>query len=137
MKPTFEIDIAFCRPGLIVLDNSGALYTSQVFGTTCYQASARGFFVPLDETLPEFCPEPVEDALRRLLIDSPYLTPRQADDVDLLLRSYGETSFLRVDRDMLAESGEAWVHVEVIAGDNCPLGGRGPWKAILVWPNSD
>jgi hypothetical protein len=137
VNPTIEIDIAFCRPGLIVLDKNGAVYTSQVFGNSCYQVSARGFFVPLDETLSESIPEPVEDALGKLLANAPYLSERKADDVDVLLTRYGETDFLRVDREMLAKSGEAWVYVNVMSGRGCPLKGSGPWKGVLVWANSD
>ncbi|WAS96321.1 DUF6210 family protein [Nannocystis punicea] len=137
MSPSIEIDIAFSRPGLIVLDEHGAVYTSQVFGNSCEQVAARGFFVPLDETFPEFIPEPVEEALGKLLANAPYLSEREADEVDALLARYGETEFLRVDRTMLAESGEAWVYVDVIPRGSCPLSGSGPWKGILVWANSD
>lgn len=137
MNPTIEIDIAFCCPGLIVLDKNGAVYTSQVFGNSCDQVSARGFFVPLDETLPEIIPEPIEDALGKLLANASYLSEREADDVDVLLARYVETNFLRVDREMLAKSGEAWIYVDVMPGGGCPLKGSGPWKGVLVWANSD
>jgi hypothetical protein len=137
VNPSIEIDIAFSRPGLIVLDEHGAVYRSQVFGNSCEQVAARGFFVPLDETLPEFVPEPVEDALGELLANAPYLLERVADEVDALLARYGETEFLRVDRRMLAKSGEAWVYVDIMPGVSCPLSGSGPRKGILVWANSD
>jgi hypothetical protein len=132
-----EIDITFCRLGLIVLDKHGALYRSQVFGHCCAQVAVRGFFVPLDETFPEFVPESIEEALGSLLGNLPYLSESQADEVDAVLARYRETEFLRVDRAMLRESGEAWVYVDVTSGGGCPLEGSGPWKGVLVWPNSD
>jgi hypothetical protein len=135
--PPIEIDISHSDPGLIVLDDHGAIYSSQVYGVSCGQVSARGFFVPLDETLPEYAPRKVEDALAHLLANAGYLTESMADAVDALLATYLETSFLRVDRTLLAESGEAWVYVEIAAGPECPIEGPGPWKGVLTWANSD
>lgn len=136
MSP-LEIDIAFCDLGLVVCDRRGATYTSQVHGNFCNQVSVRGFFVPLDSTLPEVNPVRVQDALRELLLNVPRLSEREADAVDALLANYIETNFLRVDRKQLEESGEAWVYVTVLSGGLCPLTGPGTWRGVLVWPNSD
>lgn len=135
--PRIEIDVAFCDLGLIVLDENGATYKSQVYGNACGQVSAQGYFVPLDRTLPEVSPESIEVALGRLLANAPYLTEQMANDVDALLTKYRETSFLRVDPGLLRESGEAWVYVEIRSGSECPIQGAGPWKGVLTWANSD
>ena len=133
MDPAIEIELLLCRPGLIILDKRGVVYTSQVFGNSCDQVSARGFFVPLDETLREVIPEPLEEVLFKLLANAPYLSELEADALDAILIRYVETDFLRVDRTRLRDSGEAWVYVDVMSGGNCPVTGKGRWKGVLVW----
>jgi hypothetical protein len=66
------------------------------------------------------------------LRDTARLTPEIAKQVDDVLVSYWETSFLRVDPARWENSGEAWVYVIIEPGDSCPLRGEGPWKGSAM-----
>lgn len=120
--------------GLIIKAKTGVMHTSQVGGLLCEHPEVEGFFVPLrsDRLL-----ESIDGALR----SSPYVWgEREAEALDRQLRRH-DFGWIRVDRSLLHESTEAWVHVLVSArGErSVPITADStiPLPAVLVWPNSD
>ena len=150
---------------LIVKAATGCAYYNQTGGHVCLQSWAEGLLVPIpgrntDEALLElFGPVSKYGGCCANGIDDD-----DADKIDELLAKHhhafrGE-KIVRVDRDQLTNSWEAWVHVRI--GDHpkrhpklpLTLGGPAPlgseenaffWpffglpsdRAILTWPNSD
>jgi hypothetical protein len=102
----------------------------------CEHPESEGFFVPLRTRVgrPELA---TFTGLLRGSWNS--LTEVAADQFDAALRRHGFES-IRVDRSMLAQSREAWIHVTV-SGDqeeSVPLLGLSEGaRGILIWPNSD
>jgi hypothetical protein len=123
--------------GLIIKAATGVRYTSQTSGFACEHPRAEGFFVPLRTRVgrPELAT--LSGLFRG---DWSALDAGQADALDSALSRHGIRS-VRVDRSMLAESREAWVHVIVsaLAEEAVPLasGSSEDLPAILIWPNSD
>lgn len=128
---------AFPDLGLIVKAPTGVQYTSQVAGFACEHPVAEGFLVPLRTRVgrPELA---TLWGLFRGAWTS--LDEEQAGRLDRALRKHGFTS-ISVDRTLLSESKEAWVHVVLseVEIESVPLK-IDPGQAalgILVWPNSD
>ena len=123
--------------GLIIKASTGVRYTSQTAGFACEHPEAEGFLVPLRTKIgrPEIA---ALFGLFRGAWNS--LNATQADQLDAALHRHGFSS-VRVDRSLLAESKEAWVHVRVTnpGEDAVPLTLRSGEVAlgILIWPNSD
>jgi hypothetical protein len=131
--------------GVILKWPSGIEYAIQSGGTYCLRPSCEGIFVPWYNDLgldpPVFIG--IESALQGLpwRIASGDLLAKEADAIDAILAQAPAHRGTRVDRRMLAESWEAWVHVtidpdsmirEQVSGlDPFPDGG------VLVWGNSD
>lgn len=127
---------------LIVRERSGIVYTNQVMGHACMQASAEGVLVPLAPDYPiDARGRPAVDTLAErlgaLLLNAPYLTEKQAAAVDAILAEYPETRGTVVARSRLRESGEAWVFVDVNPGNASPLVDFGWCAGVLTWLNSD
>lgn len=99
--------------GLIVLGQSGVLYTNQTGGYACLHPAAEGWYVPLVDSRYD------QDAALKAYFGGPPwngacatgITNVDADFVDRLLQSSSVSAFLRVDRERLANSHEAWLHV--------------------------
>jgi hypothetical protein len=132
------VDLAsFPDLGLIVKAPTGVRYTSQTAGLACEHPEVEGFFVPLQTKVGR----PEVAALQGIFTgDWHALSDAKADQLDRALNRHGLSS-IRVDRSMLAECKEAWVHVLISTSksDALPLDteldhGR---KGILIWPNSD
>lgn len=164
--PLIEIpdDLGLC---LVVELPVGCSYYNQTGGYSCRQAWAEGLLVPL----------PPHDGVTEQALDqifgpdgkyrgccSERIDGDDADRIDALLAKHhpafcGE-QIIRVDRERLADSWEAWVHVRIGRHPARPprlplaLGGPAPlgtaenaffWpfyglpsdEAILTWPNSD
>jgi hypothetical protein len=99
--------------GLIVLGESGVLYTNQTGGYACLHPAAEGWYVPLVDSRYD-----QDAALKAYFSGPPWnggcatgITNADADFVDRLLQSSSVSAFLRVDRERLANSHEAWLHV--------------------------
>lgn len=145
------IDVESDAWGLIVLRATGVWYSAQAGGGACLQVCAEGVFQPLSDTFKQ------SDSLIQYCAQggcqSGRLTHEDANFIDALLAKnlFMKKAGLRVDRDSLHISTEAWVHV--VLGDlperypspaqrNAGAGhalayGFGKSKAILTWPNSD
>jgi hypothetical protein len=134
-SPLVDLD-AFPDLGLIVKAATGVRYSTQAAGLACEHPEVEGYFVPLRTRVgrPELA------TFAGLLRGSwDRLSPAHADAVDDALSRHG-LSPIRVDRSMLAESREAWVHV-IVAPDEqelIPVAGLSEEvRGILIWPNSD
>lgn len=122
--------------GLIIKAPTGVRYSNQSGGFACEHPETEGFFVPL-RTLAGRSELATLAGMFRGAWNR--LDDARADAVDGALRRHGITS-IRVDRSMLSESREAWVHVIVSTVENefVPLAGASAEaKGVLVWPNGD
>ena len=121
--------------GLIVKTPSPVCFTNQVAGLGCQHPVQEGVFVPLPVQAgqPEIC------ALQQHFCGSWHaLTDADADVVDRVLRRHDWLSFMRVDRALLADSREAWVHVRISPELALYLFDAPDWRAgVLTWANSD
>lgn len=127
---------------MIVLETSGVVYENQVKGNCCMPETAEGILAPLSPDYPvdargRPAVDTLEERLGRVLLGLARLDAQAADAVDAILSEYRETAGIRVDRQRLGDSGEAWVHVEVAPNEWLPLQGFGHCRAVLTWNNSD
>lgn len=135
---------------LIIEYADGVRYQNQVGGMSCYQAEMEGVLCPLDIdtdgiTSFESLPYPQEGISYEI-----------ADIIDAILASKPSTCFLKVDRERLNDSCEAWVYVQISSPDtddsdrpetmpmtsarpaySGPLHGFGNVRGVLTWDNSD
>jgi hypothetical protein len=131
------------QAGLIILYPSGVVYQNQADGVFCSQNCEEGVFVPLsnyavpDESRPlqlDF----LHEELAKFFGAYGRMSSKVADSIDTLLQSYLPASGIKVDQSRLYESKEAWVYVNVVAGNGFDYSGFGDsFKAVLTWPNSD
>lgn len=132
--------------GLIIAAPTGVVYVNQVGGIACEQRELEGLFVPIGNDVSSdgqliSAENELFDAFRGA---GERFSVAAADRFDALLEAYGRAHWIpmglvRADRERLAESTEAWVHVVVEGGDpGMPVSGiRWPARAILTWTNSD
>jgi len=128
--------------GVIVKCESGVVFTNQVCGYANYHLEMEGVFVPLqDETvdlqtmLYEYFTGPKWGGYCYYGIDE-----ETADFLDNAFPRSTSTSILKVNRDLLDKSGEAWVHVFIDQPhhDRYPLIDGFPGnEGIATWGNSD
>jgi len=137
------IKLWFCDGVLLILKMpSGIIYTNQVGATMCLHPEQEGVLVPCDNEIyagSERLLNRLNSILEGRWTDT--ITTEEADAVDRILAECPPEGHWRVkvDRSLLQESCEAWVHVIVEYyealpkhfADSMPLGG------ILTWRNSD
>jgi hypothetical protein len=137
------------EPMLLISAKSGVLYQNQAGGNLCYQMEFEGVLMPLGISTAN------SRSIGKLNFSSEKkgISRDVADAIDDILSSETETKFLRVDRERMHESMEAWIYVRVTSsqGDfptiesalltrNTPLSysfGFGLCSGVLTWPNSD
>lgn len=119
---------------LIVKTPSGVRYTNQAGGYACSHPELEGVLVPV----PLKVGRPEVDALQQHFHGSWHaLQPNDADVIDGVLWRY-DLGFLSVDRDLLDQSYEAWVHVRIDPAGARELFDAPDWRsAVLTWQNSD
>lgn len=129
--------------GLIVSHPTGVLYSNQTGGYACLSPKLEGAFVPLTNPLVN-----QQEKLEEYFTGSKWkghcynnIDKETADFVDAILALSHLTSRLKVNRDKLNESHEAWIHV-VILPDNREedlqeFSGFASNLGILTWENSD
>lgn len=126
--------------GLIVKAPTGVRYSNQAAGYACAHPEAEGYFVPLSARVGR----PIAALFELFGGAWECLDATQANAVDDALKQHG-LACLRVDRSMLEQSWEAWVHV-IISPDDLESRWRAQIpltnvatkvRAILTWPNSD
>lgn len=139
-----QIDLCLNQVGVIIIFNSGVVYHNQTAGVTCNQRYQEGVLVlPTDPELVMDAPIggiyqcPIDRALRHMDWEILNIDDQRADAIDALLKGYGFTKGIAVDRTRLSESEEAWVYVTVEPLDGVMYSGFGPSRGVLVWENSD
>jgi Family of unknown function (DUF6210) len=129
--------------GVIISWPSGVMYTSQTGGVANLKPRLEGVYVPLTETLKG----------TQQLLSAHFTGPKwrgncyrgiddeTADFIDATLRSTSKRHLIRVDRERLADSHEAWVYVRVDEPPRGPVfpafSGFGAARGVLTWLNSD
>jgi len=127
--------------GLIIPTSSGVMYQNQTGGYSCLQDEVEGVFVPLDD-------EPIDhyEALHEFFFNGRKwaggcdrcIDEETADFIDATLARFPGHSGIKVDRNRLTDSHEAWVHVTLFdPASTGLLEGFEATQGILTWPNSD
>jgi Family of unknown function (DUF6210) len=122
---------------------SGVLYENQVGGVVCFNGEQEGVLAPLD----------VARATVEAVQNLPYpqgvegISEEIADALDALLTAESRASMIKVDRERLHESWEAWIYVRIEAPRTIvrnihddyhgSVYGFGPSRGVLTWQNSD
>lgn len=104
--------------GLLILCESGVLYTNQAGGVSCMQPSEEGMLALIED---DYKMNSSLYKIARHLKNAVGLTEEDADFIDNVFRNNTSTSFLTVDRDRLANSMEAWLYVIIGDQPNEPL----------------
>jgi hypothetical protein len=136
------------RLGLILLEPSGVFYYNQVCGHACLQKFAEGVFSYIRDDGNE-----LYKAVSEHLLNKDGLTPEDADFLDGQFMGSSDAKYLRVDRNHLDDSMEAWVYViidqhliDLSFNDNLQsesiyyntaFKGFTCTVAVLTWDNSD
>jgi hypothetical protein len=138
MKPIVRL-WSLVGAGLIVPRSSGIIYTNQTDGYACDHPSLEGVFIPLSN---DYDHERYQDSLECKLCGifpegcgAP--TPEMCDQFEHLFEQYPETAGIRIDRDKVDESREAWIWVVLEESERHDFQGFGHSAAVLTWPNSD
>jgi len=136
-----------CMPGLIILAKTGIYYTNQAGGVACLHPIEEGYFVPFDLGYRNWREldwelQELGDSIGGGVWFS--LTSENADQLDSLFERCKVP--LRVERELLGSSHEAWVYVRVLDLDKCGVNFGGAEDssfhgdqplAVLVYENSD
>lgn len=134
-------------PGLtlVVPAKSGVLYTTQTGGHHCEEHCLEGVLLPLFNT---YCGINQEELLHEHFVsklsgwcgEQEGIDAATADYLDEVFRATPYTQWLRVDRDRLASSHEAWVYVQPKEYCNTEVIEFGDFRfdsGVVTWPNSD
>jgi hypothetical protein len=128
---------------LLVRCSSGVSYQNQIGGASCSLGEIEGILAPIGLE-----PESIKKIARFDYATVNGVLPADVADAidDVLLKSL-VSSHIRVDRNRLDDSMEAWIHVVVSSPvSNDPersrdyygaVFGFGTVDGVLTWPNSD
>lgn len=137
---------------LIFKGPTGIRYENQVGGTGCLVRGTEGSLVPFANVVtdPDGRVVGPSDALESYFLNGPHggtgatlgLNEPDACEVEMVFAQWvNGPGAIRVDRDRLAQSCEAWVHVVVDVGATGLVARdpEGPTSrdAVLTWMNSD
>jgi hypothetical protein len=135
-------------PGLIILAETGVYYTNQAGGVACLHPIEEGYFVPFDLGYRNWLE--LNWDLQKLgdsIGDGGWfgLSPEDADKLDSLFETHKVP--LKVERELLGSSHEAWVYVRILDLEECGVRFEGVKErsllhddqplAVLVYENSD
>ena len=129
--------------GLILSFDSGVLYSNQTGGYACYHPAVEGIYVPLidemvdqEQELYTYFTGPKWQGWCNEKIDE-----ETAQFVDRVLAKSPHSQMLKVDRDYLDHSHEAWIYVEVDLENEEAytdlFSELSAIKGVLTWQNSD
>ena len=154
--PIVDLSCDAAGLGLLIPCKSGVEYTTQTGGTSCLHPGLEGIYIPLaNETEEGAFDGPRNRELRspehelvEYFCGPPYngsgatygLTEADAAFIESVLAKFDLSEFLRVDRDRLGDSHEAWVYVTLIGeGEYTAFREWGPYprSGVLTWLNSD
>ncbi len=152
--PTIDLSCDAAGLGLIIAFPSGVVYSNQTGGTSCLHPECEGIYIPLRNDTEEGASEGGRDRQLRSpeheLVEYFFrgkyegsgatwgLDEEDAIFIESVLAKWDLGECVRIDRDRLVESHEAWVHVTVV-GEHQAFSGFGPYprSGILTWTNSD
>jgi hypothetical protein len=131
------------RLGLILLEPSGVFYYNQVCGHSCLQKFAEGVFSYIRDDGNE-----LHKIVSEYMLYKSRLAPEDAGFLDSQFVQSADATYLRVDRNRLDDSMEAWVYVTIdqlfngnVKGEstyyNTAFKGFSCAGAVLTWDNSD
>ncbi len=110
--------------GLIVLHSSGVLYTNQTGGYACLHPVVEGVYMPLSDEQ-----HAQQQQLFEYFTGSKYqgwctegIDEEDASVIDAILAKACDSACLRVNRQRLKDSHEAWVSVTIHNPVNAPNG---------------
>ena len=135
--------------GCIVLLSSGVLYTNQTGGYACLHPVVEGVYAPLSDEQ-----QAQQQQLFAYFTGSKYqgwctegIDEEDASVIDTILTKEPDSACLRVNRQKLKDSHEAWVSVTIHEPVNAPNGwkiqpgytlyGFAGKEGVLTWENSD
>ena len=123
---------------LLVPEKTGIIFTNQVNGCVCQHPQLEGFLIPINNDRLLTDPEHLENQLCSLF-DGFYgsFSEEKANQIEAVLQKYSETKGIRINRELLSESVESWIHVIAIETEFSCYSGFGELKGILTWQNSD
>jgi Family of unknown function (DUF6210) len=124
-------------------NTNGVKYTNQTGGHSCKHPEMEGAFFPLFDQIGS-----QQTELNRIFLSEKWrgwcdngIDVETADRIDEILVSSSLTRHLKVDRDRLAESCEAWICVmfrpKTKYDESPPYFGFSSGKGVLTWENSD
>ena len=125
--------------GLVISCPTGIMVSNQVAGHACYHPEIEGVYLPLQVEADELERHFVGPKWQGWCMEG--IDKESADFLDEFLLRNGNTKGIRVDRERLADSWEAWIHVRISAGtgdaDSQQFSGFGEATGVLTWQNSD
>ncbi|MGI8654247.1 MAG: DUF6210 family protein [Pyrinomonadaceae bacterium] len=129
--------------GLIISHPSGVSYSNQTGGYACLHPEMEGAFIPLiDELINQ------QAKLLEYFTGSKWngacfrgIDEETAGFIDEVLGSSLYTKRLKVNREKLADSHEAWIHITILTDDKedelKEFNGFSSDSGIVTWSNSD
>ena len=125
--------------GLIIKEPSNLLYWNQVGGVDCIRAEEEGILLPFNnDFLESNYSESLESKLKSLFEGKVHgeFSLGFAHKLDCFFQGNSPLDSLKVDMQMLSQSAESWVHVDIVNKLDT-VDGNTNEKAVLTWPNSD
>lgn len=132
---------------LVVPHPTGVVYSNQAGGHACLQPNIEGFLVPIANEVglaPSHSFRSPENDLFKYFATlhscGAPISETDALEIEAIMHQLPLWGGLRVDRDRLKDSAEAWVFVTIEESEHRPILVDGidyPIHAILTWTNSD
>ncbi|BED92421.1 MAG: DUF6210 family protein [Candidatus Paraimprobicoccus trichonymphae] len=117
---------------LILLSPTGFIYYNQAGGVNCYQMEAEGTLVFVDSC------ENLFKLISKYTINKDKFCLKDADYLDKVFKNSDSGNYLKVYRENLNFSMEAWIYVSIdFSSKNLTFSGINCENGILTWDNSD
>ena len=139
--------------GIIIKYPSGVLVSNQTGGTACFHPSLEGVYLPIHNDYHTDSQKFIspENEFSRCFTDQKYNgsgAQNGIDEEDLirlerLLKKFSLDGFIKINKNKLQESHEAWIHILINEEKQQPftklVKGFEPYprEGILTWANSD
>jgi len=116
---------------IILEQPTGVWYYNQTGGISCNQSYQEGILAILGNDIGD-----LDTAIAQYTLNMFDLDEKDADHIDSLFEH--STQYLKVNREKLKESNEAWIYVTVDGNHNLsPFSGFDCKYGVLTWNNSD
>lgn len=129
--------------GLIISLPTGIEFTNQTGGNACYQLSIEGIYVPIanDCSLSNELISPEIDLIEYFSKNiSDKINEKDIFKINEILEKYDLSELIRIDKDKINKSFEAWIYVDIIQSERFGYlleNFEFPLKGVLTWFNSD